>query len=406
MNRDSLYEIAFRYKKAKLWRKLWDDEIFAVKLNTGEIGYVCIMGGAGEYNSLGLYVGEGFNSYRRMLEGIEENVSAFKRHEIMVSHKTLQLVLDEQVALAPEEVEEVRAYAKKAGIRLSGKNTYPHFIKYEPRYYPWKVKTEEDMQNLYTALEVAVFIAEALSTKTPQEMGIHTINFDKEEVACFTVEDGKLINCGSIPLPEDTEEKYEYAEAKDEIALETLKKLPQKGIWETELVCLREPVQDDPEEAPYYPWALMVVESKSGYVLHVPILSRPEIEADKMLRELAQAWERETTCPKEIRCRDERTYALLKDLCEKVGIKIRVYTKKMNALDEAETAFFNSTREVNDVSELFAEMDAIIEMILTADKKELKLMPKPLIEEFKMLIAQDVFPDDLAKELSKKLNGL
>lgn len=40
--------------------------------------------------------------------------------------------------------------------------------------------------------------------------------------------------------------------------------------------------------------------------------------------------------PKEIRCRDERTYALLKDFCEKTGIRIGIYKGELPALDEAE----------------------------------------------------------------------
>ncbi len=44
MTRNDLYDVAFRYKKAGLWKKLWDSEVFAIKLKNGEIGYVSIMG--------------------------------------------------------------------------------------------------------------------------------------------------------------------------------------------------------------------------------------------------------------------------------------------------------------------------------------------------------------------------
>ena len=43
MASDKLYECAFEYKKTKLWKKLWDTEIFAVKFSDGEIGYVSVM---------------------------------------------------------------------------------------------------------------------------------------------------------------------------------------------------------------------------------------------------------------------------------------------------------------------------------------------------------------------------
>ena len=34
MTRNDLYDVAFRYKKAGLWKKLWDNDVFAVKLKS------------------------------------------------------------------------------------------------------------------------------------------------------------------------------------------------------------------------------------------------------------------------------------------------------------------------------------------------------------------------------------
>ena len=62
---DRLYELAFEYKKRKLWKILWDLQLFGVKLSDDRIGYISIMGAAGEHCALGLYVGdEGMESFR------------------------------------------------------------------------------------------------------------------------------------------------------------------------------------------------------------------------------------------------------------------------------------------------------------------------------------------------------
>lgn len=58
ISKDKLYDAAFRYKKAGIWKKLWDNEVFAIKLTCGEIGYMSIMGKNGTYCALGLYMGE------------------------------------------------------------------------------------------------------------------------------------------------------------------------------------------------------------------------------------------------------------------------------------------------------------------------------------------------------------
>ena len=69
VTRDKLYDTAFRYKKAGLWKKLWDNDVFAVKLSSGETGFISILGKNGEYNALNLYIGEeGFRSYRKMAD--------------------------------------------------------------------------------------------------------------------------------------------------------------------------------------------------------------------------------------------------------------------------------------------------------------------------------------------------
>ena len=48
MATERMYELAFRYKKAKLWQRMFDSELFAVKLSDGKIGYCSIMGRMGE----------------------------------------------------------------------------------------------------------------------------------------------------------------------------------------------------------------------------------------------------------------------------------------------------------------------------------------------------------------------
>lgn len=70
MASDKLYECAFEYKKTKLWKKLWDTEIFAVKFSDGEIGYVSVMGKGGTYTGIAVYVGDdGFQSFRKLRRG-------------------------------------------------------------------------------------------------------------------------------------------------------------------------------------------------------------------------------------------------------------------------------------------------------------------------------------------------
>ena len=404
MTRDKLYEAAFRYKKAGPWKKLWDSEVFAVKLKSGEIGYVSIMGRNGDYNALGLYIGEeGFRSYLLLTDMNRYSGSEFRDHELLLRQKCLQAALESKDELLPEEVEEVRAYAKKNGIRLSGRYSFPQFLKYEPGRHPWRVKTQADMNALFEALETAALLSDALGNRRPDALGILPLQRAGKEIPLFSVDKGKLIQAGVVPLPEMTEEQCAYVKAENQIAVASVKKLPKHGIWEAEMVQLPEAVQEDPEEAPFFPKLLMVVESKSHYLLPEPMMDCGDMDSQAILQAFADAWKEEKTCPKEIRCRDERTYALLKDFCEKAGVKIGVHKGELPALDDAQDALWNRMSKENGPE---ISMEHLVDTFFSMSDEELRAFPKPLVEQIRLLIAQGIFPREIAAALQKRLKGL
>jgi hypothetical protein len=406
MTRENLLDVAFRYKKSALWKKLWDNEIFAIKLKSGEIGYISIMGKNGEYCALGLYIGEdAFQTYRILVDIDKYTGSEFKDHERLLQQKCLQAALETKDELMTEEIEEVRAYAKGHGIRLSGKNAYPQFIKYEPNFYPWKLKTNEEIDALYEALEAATLLADVLRSVKPFEIGIIGIGPETDRVPLFEVKGNNLIQSGFAPLPGDREETYEYVPAVNEIAMAAMKRLPRGGIWEAELVRLLEPVQDSPEETPYFPMLLILAENESSYMISVPMELSAEQNPQEMLEEVAEAWKKHDIYPEEIRCRDERTYAVLKDFSEKTDVTICIYEGEMFALDEAEESLCEYFYGTDDDEMLYQIMETV-ETILAMSPSELYSIPKPLIEQVKLLIEYDDFPRDVAAKLRRKLKNL
>jgi len=61
-----LYDLASKFRKTQLWKRLHDDELFAVSLPNGVIGNVCVMGALGEHLDLAVYPGaSGLDSYRK-----------------------------------------------------------------------------------------------------------------------------------------------------------------------------------------------------------------------------------------------------------------------------------------------------------------------------------------------------
>ena len=117
----------------------------------------------------------------------------------------------------------------------------------------------------------------------------------------FEVKGENLVSLGFTSLPGDIEVHYAPVTAENQIALAAVKRLPRKGIWETELLCMMEPVQNSPEETPYYPMLLLVVESKSGYMLPVPLVDHAEKNPQEVLQAFANAWKSQGSYPKESR---------------------------------------------------------------------------------------------------------
>ncbi len=426
--RDQLYSAAYRYKKTGLWRKLWDSDVFAVALSDGQIAYISVMGKAGTFCALGVYIGEdGFQSYRLVAgdAGGAEGVSGYDQFESYLQQNCLQMVLGNKDELKPEEVEEVRAYAKANGIRLSGKNAFVQFVKYEPNYHPWDVRSEEDQQHLREALEAAILLSAEIDKSNARNLGLVEIGPDTADVPLFGIKDNVLHSLGRTPLPAYKEPSYPFAEMNNDVLLAAMKKLKRVGIWEAELVRMRNPVQEKSNEVPYYPLLLLLIEKKSSYMLPAPILVGADDRPQDILQEFANAWRSQEYLAEEILCSDQRTYALLKDFCEKAKVKVSLAGARMKELEDAKNLLFNRSADANRFDEeLYDEMDddyedgsgfemdeetarqmfeEMIESILSMNARELRELPQEVYEYLKMMVEQGVLPADIERKLRRKL---
>ena len=127
---DRLYELAFEYKKAKLWNTIWSYLFFAVKMSDNRIGYIRVSGLGNEPCALELYIGEkGFESLRRLVKAEKSLIGTEEYREAVYQQDCLQLSLVGKDVLLEEEREEAKAFARSHGIRISGKNAYLQFLK-------------------------------------------------------------------------------------------------------------------------------------------------------------------------------------------------------------------------------------------------------------------------------------
>ena len=131
-----LYEAAIQFKKMKCWDWMWDTNIFGVQNPvTGEIGYCCIMGGAGEHFALAVYQGsEGLYGYLTLQSGEKPSLQ-----DILSLQKLLMASFEDRNLLQKEDIQ----LTKKIDLKFSGPNSWPLFRSYQPGYHPWHLTGEE-----------------------------------------------------------------------------------------------------------------------------------------------------------------------------------------------------------------------------------------------------------------------
>lgn len=402
---DKLYELAFAYKRTRLWETIWDTEIFAVKLLDGRIGYISIMGAAGRHYSLGVYIGnKGIDSLRIMARADRIAASPLVFQEQVLQQECLQCSFESRAELSAEEQEDVRRYARANNIRLAGKGAYPQFTKYQRNLCPWFVQTEDEQEILCQALAAAIAMAEILKGKEAEELIFGEIDDENVQIPMLECRQGTYVLTSTV-LPEEEPRKPPAPRAGNQIGIAKLKKRKRSGIWECEIVRFPRPVRNEPDEVPFFPVFLLAVNSATGYLLPLPSQKDYEDKPEALVDSFIEGLLRQKTCPKEIRVRDERTYAFVEDLCGKVGIVLRM-EEDLEALDDVEDALLERfSREGEEELEDFIDM---LDSMLDMDQRQLSSLPRDGLEQLKELMEQNMLPAEIEEKLEQifcKLEG-
>lgn len=396
---DKLFGLAFEYKKTKLWNVLWDQDVFAIKLSDGRIGYISIMGAAGRHCALALYIGEeGFDSFRTVASVDDFMPLSLKDHELLLQQDCLQCVFGGKDEVTEEEREEAKKYAHAHGIKISGKNAYPYFAKYRPNYCPWHLETDQEQEDLCEALAAAIEMARLLEEKRPNELGFRRLGMELEEAPMLELQDGEYV-LEIIKLPEKKPVEWPAAEARNDIGIANLKKARKEGLWECEIVRYPEPVQNEPEEVPFFPVLLLAAEPATDYILPMPAVENYEKNPEELLNVFMEALISQNICPAEIKVRDERTYAFLKAFCNRMKIAVSI-EEDLPTLDDAEIVFmehFDKSEE-----EQIEDMTQMLDALLSLDVIQEQELPEEMAVQLGLLAEMGILPE----YLEDKINAL
>lgn len=386
---DELYDTALRFKKVKLWNKLYDTDIFALKLSNGEIGYCSITGNSGEYYALSLYIGEkGLFSYYR-ISNSQFCKNEDELFEYMISQDCLQVCFDNKDGLRLPDLNSVQDYAKRKGVNFRGANSYPAILRLKPGYMPWFVEDKSEYGLLKEALEAAIFVSEKLKGTSAEKLG-----FTESPEIPYLVPNGDDFDWQIMQLPSELTEKLPTPSlSKSKIS--KLKALKQLNKWECKVIYIKKAGQDAPDSAPYFPAVLIAVECRKNYLLPVDLVRDYEINAQKMLDSFTDELLKYKRLPKTICVSDNRTYSLLQSFCEECGVELKIIDAVAKADDIANKMNFVSESD---------EFDSLLQTMEILDRlsvDELKTMPPELRTVCIQMMEEGLFEPDLAAKLKR-----
>ncbi|MEW6403703.1 MAG: hypothetical protein AB1649_18060 [Chloroflexota bacterium] len=305
-----LYELMVQFKKLLPWEWMEEVDIFGIENpETGELGFISVMGKLGEHLAIAVYQGA------KGLGGFWDMQSKGDRltPEIVLQVPQLQASLEDREMVEKQD----RDVMKKLGLKFRGAQSWPLFRSYRPGCLPWYIEKEEAQMLIYALeqlLDVAPRFRENPDLFTPTD-----------------VEHDYLVRVKQGIQWKDSVRHIEFREEKtldlrmNETALVHLRtSMPGKLTLEIDLEMMSAPVSERSDDRPYFPFMLMIADHHSGMILGVELL-QPLPSMDAMYEEVPAVVVEMLASgfpPKEVLVKDAMLHLLLQTVAEEVGFKI------------------------------------------------------------------------------------
>jgi hypothetical protein len=324
-----LYAAADALKKLAPWKWMLDNHLFGVKdPASGEVGYCTVMGNLGEFFALAVYLGtEGLAAHSR----IQSGEMGPGDPEVVFTQLCLMVSFEERAAQQKQDLETI----KQLGLKYRGANSWPLFRSHRPGYFPWFLTRSE-----------AVYLAEAL------RQAYHVCGrFRKNHRLLRAAEPGKHLVRVKGTDGDWNDEWLSPAAKQDpqaprraplnEVLLEKVKGKASQGrdVWEMDFVFAPAPVQEHPDERPYFPRTLLFVDAESGAVLGTAMIGPAESCASAMTEEFLRLSQRLGLLPRRIAVSSEEALRGLESLAGALGIEVRL-AGSLPMLEEAKDALY------------------------------------------------------------------
>lgn len=302
-------------------------DLFGVRdPETGQIYYVSVMGALGEHLAVAAYPGvDGLASFWLMHE---EKLGPNPQVVLMIPQ--LQASFEDRDMLTDRD----RRLIKELGLKFRGRQSWPQFRSWRPAHVPWYLEDWE-ARVLAHILEQVLDVAPRFGDSP----GLLLTNDDTYLVRTARAVDGTW-------LWEDHIEAVTTSSGSSiEIEIDTgllahLQRLPlSKTVIEVGVAMLPSPMQDGGER-PYFPFSVLLVDAKSGYILATELMTpQPSMEAmwGRLAETVADKLAAYPKLPGKLKVGNDFLQGLLHPLSVELGVKVEV-TRRLPALQEAQAS--------------------------------------------------------------------
>ena len=311
-----LYALLNQVKELSPWEWMEEDDLFGVQdPETGEIGFVSIMGMAGEHFAVGIYLGaKGLYGLMRLKE----------MDPFLIDPEDLLTIPQVQASFEDRELldKRDRDQLKSLGLKFRGRKAWPQFRSFHPGYAPWYIETDE-ARFLALVLEQVLAVAPRVRENPNILLPGHERDFlvrVAEKSADGTVWHDKTM---AINPPPPTEL---FVSITDD-SLTSINQLPKRNFMlEADYFMMLSPV-GSAKERPYFPYALFIVDANEGIPVVFQLIG-PEPTHEEMWGTLGQrvlnGLQSLGSRPTEIRFRDDMLFRMLKPFEKRLGFRIKL----------------------------------------------------------------------------------
>jgi len=337
-----LYEMADRVKELAPWQWMEEGDIFGVQdPETGEIGFVSVMGMAGEHLCVGVYLGVNALHQFFALQENAEVLLPWEMGNLLLTIPQIQASFENWDLVDKEDAGIIR----KLKLNYSGRNAFPLFRSLHPGCPPILLELEQIpflTHILEQTLAVAPRYKEDISLLYPEDMGDeqrYLLRVPQEQDGEWVWKDEIRPIPALIPQPITFEVDVDMHEA--------LQNVPRVGnSVEIDLFMMMTPVDDKRDKRPFFPFALVIVDAESGQVLSHDILS-PLPSMQNMYSEVPQKvidlLLGNNFLPHKIATQTRTITAILSDIFEELDVPV-VERPFLPMINELKAAMFEDLR--------------------------------------------------------------